>query len=298
MSDTTSRLFPPLCVIHLSPRLESSWPPSREHSGFGVMDDCGASLLHIPLKSKQGTLYTRNSRENKRERKKGRSKEEKTEEEKGEGCRSKLGSCWTRRYYNLVDAQEEKEECKKEIGDLLCNWTWSQYMSDNKIPRMAISSSDGHFWKSNNSNSKQDVPTGNLRPKTVQLSSELVISCCTNIQWKLKISLPVPLAFNWTRVMKENGLNEFWCRIGFHWICSQKKMHSPVSFYRKTSFARSTRNCAKWASIRTERKRNLFYIWFTEHILGRLWIMAIASRCLREAVKQKSPRGSTNTMAV
>lgn len=54
------------------------------------MDDCGASLLHIPLKSKQGTLYTREGRGNKGERKKGREaeKKKKKEEAKREGCRS------------------------------------------------------------------------------------------------------------------------------------------------------------------------------------------------------------------
>lgn len=39
------------------------------------MDDRGASLLYIPLKSKQGISYTREGIENKGEREKGRGAE-------------------------------------------------------------------------------------------------------------------------------------------------------------------------------------------------------------------------------
>lgn len=46
------------------------------------MDDRGASLLHIPLKSKQGTLYTRDGRGNGRG---GGRKEEQQEKENGGG---------------------------------------------------------------------------------------------------------------------------------------------------------------------------------------------------------------------
>lgn len=62
----------------------------------------GASLLHIPLKSKQGTLYTRDSRGNRGERKKGRGAgKKKTEEEKRVG--SKRGSRANRR---VLDQEE------------------------------------------------------------------------------------------------------------------------------------------------------------------------------------------------
>lgn len=43
---------------HLSPGATLSWQSTRKRSGYEVMDDQAAYMLHIPLKSKQGTLYT------------------------------------------------------------------------------------------------------------------------------------------------------------------------------------------------------------------------------------------------
>lgn len=51
---------------------ESSWHSSENFQGTGLWMTTGVSLLHIPLKSKQGTLYIRDSRGNKEERKEER----------------------------------------------------------------------------------------------------------------------------------------------------------------------------------------------------------------------------------
>lgn len=45
---------------------------SENFQGTGLWMTTGVSLLHIPLKSKQGTLYIRDSRGNKEERKEER----------------------------------------------------------------------------------------------------------------------------------------------------------------------------------------------------------------------------------
>lgn len=66
------------------------------------MDDCGASLLHIPLKSKQGTLYTREGRRNKG----GRRKEEKPKKKR------------KRRNKKDVEQMEELRH-KREVGGLV-----------------------------------------------------------------------------------------------------------------------------------------------------------------------------------
>lgn len=54
---------------------------SESFQGTGLWMTTGVSLLHIPLKSKQGTLYIRDSRGNKEERKEER--EEQGEKRKG-----------------------------------------------------------------------------------------------------------------------------------------------------------------------------------------------------------------------
>lgn len=60
---------------------------SENFQSTGLWMTTGVSLLHIPLKSKQGTLYIRDSRGNKEERK------EEREEQGGKG-RGEKGKVW------------------------------------------------------------------------------------------------------------------------------------------------------------------------------------------------------------
>lgn len=68
------------------------------------MDDQGASPLHIPLKSKQGTLYTRDGRGNKEERNKGGRAEKKRKEKY-----NKRRSCGSKRDQGLEVAERSKK---------------------------------------------------------------------------------------------------------------------------------------------------------------------------------------------
>lgn len=74
------------------------------------MDDQGASLLHIPLKSKQGTLNIWEVRESKRSRKKRRVAEQKKKKTESESRTEK--GIREEQWINLSDFKEAKEGVK------------------------------------------------------------------------------------------------------------------------------------------------------------------------------------------
>lgn len=91
MSDTTSRLSPTV-FDSFKPRTRDVLASLQKTFSCRVMDDHGASLLHIPLKSKQGTLYSRDVRGNKAREGKGRgtAKKQKRRREKKHGRKWEL----------------------------------------------------------------------------------------------------------------------------------------------------------------------------------------------------------------